>query len=441
MFNYKKLLTNHMVIKNYTNIDKINEFPFNHGLKHVRNVCEIIEELCDILRLDKDMKEALLIAGALHDIGQIDGRKNHGLKAKSFLLENFDNEIKQNKYYLDILEAVEKHDNKELNTHDSLFVKLIQFADKMDFSKKRLENNYRNKFRYYIWENVESVGFTYNEKIFSINIITDGIDDFYIKFRNENFSKKIIANLISLSKKLNRIPKLLVNGEEQDIYKSVICPNKTLLFSNIIGDVTLDTDVSFNDSMIEYLKYNIDSRYSMIFFDAPGLGGEENYLSNILKCFNRIGITFKEVLKIDENTLLNEFEEFYKNNEKCILFLMGGNPYTQIKIIDKLGIRNIIKNHGDVVIGFCAGAINLSKYSIISSDDDFEKPDSYYGIGRENICIEPHYNNPDDDKRNKELKQFSRKYNINIYCIPDESIIYFEYGKKYEKGTIYTINN
>lgn len=93
------------------------------------------------------------------------------------------------------------------------------------------------------------------------------------------------------------------------------------------------------------------------------------------------------------------------------------------------------------MIGFCAGAINLSTYSIITSDEDFDKPDSYYGIGREKICIETHYNDINDDEGNNELKEFSIKYNTKVYCMPDESIIYFEDGKKYKKGKIYYIDN
>lgn len=217
---------------------------------------------------------------------------------------------------------------------------------------------------------------------------------------------------------------------------------KTLFFSNIIGHITGDdTGVRFNDYMSEYLTNNINNNYSMIFINAPGLGGEKYYLSTILKCFNTIGIAFKNILYIDEDTTKQETDNFIESNEKVLYFLMGGNPYSQFKIIENLDLKERIKNHEDIVIGFCAGAINLSIYSIITSDDDFKKPDSYYGIGRENICIEPHYNDINDIARNNELKNFSKEYNTKIYCIPDESIIYFEDGKKYEKGKIYCINN
>ena len=215
---------------------------------------------------------------------------------------------------------------------------------------------------------------------------------------------------------------------------------KTLFFSNVIGNVMLDdSNVRFNDYMSKYIKENIDNSYSMIFIEAPGLGGEENYLTNIIKCFDLIGINFKNIIDVDDKTSKKEINYFLSNNNKIVYFLMGGNPYKQFEIIKSLDMMEQIKNHEDLVIGFCAGAINLSKYSVITSDEDFSKPDSYYGICRENICIEPHYNNQDDKIRNKELQEFSKKYNIKIYCIPDESIIYFENGKKTEKGKIYTI--
>ena len=116
---------------------------------------------------------------------------------------------------------------------------------------------------------------------------------------------------------------------------------------------------------------------------------------------------------------------------------MGGNPITQMQIIEKYNLNKTIKNHNDLVIGFCAGAINLSKISIITSDEDFEKSNSYIGIGRENICIEPHYNEENDDKRNKEIQDFCNQYNTIIYAIPDKSIIYFENGKMESNDKIY----
>ena len=45
--NYIDILNNNKVIENYNKIDDINPYPFNHGLKHVKNVCKIMDKLCD----------------------------------------------------------------------------------------------------------------------------------------------------------------------------------------------------------------------------------------------------------------------------------------------------------------------------------------------------------------------------------------------------------
>ena len=215
---------------------------------------------------------------------------------------------------------------------------------------------------------------------------------------------------------------------------------KTLFFSNIVGNIMIDEENGrFNDFMTEYLKKNINNEYSMIFINAPGIGGEEYYLKNMMRCFEKAGIKLKAVLDVEPDTTKKDVDDFIKDNEKIFFFLMGGNPYSQMEMIEKLDLKDTLKGFNGLVIGFCAGTINLSKYSIITSDEDFKNPDTYLGIGREDICIEPHYTSADNEKRNGEILEFSKKYNTKIYCVPDESIIYFENGKKTELGKIYYI--
>lgn len=215
---------------------------------------------------------------------------------------------------------------------------------------------------------------------------------------------------------------------------------KTLFFSNIVGNIMIDEENGrFNDFMTEYLKKNINNEYSMIFINAPGIGGEEYYLKNMMRCFERTGIKLKAVLDVEPDTIREEVDNFINTNEKIFFFLMGGNPYSQMETIERLDLKETIKGFNGLVIGFCAGTINLSKYSIITSDEDFKNPDTYLGIGREDICIEPHYTSADNDKRNSEILDFSKKYNTKIYCVPDESIIYFDNGEKTEQGKIYYI--
>ena len=217
---------------------------------------------------------------------------------------------------------------------------------------------------------------------------------------------------------------------------------KTLFFSNIVGDICSkdSDDIRFNNYMENYLQENIINNANLIFINAPGLGGEENYLNNIIKCFEKIGIIFDDILDIEIDTNKETIDNFITKKDNIVIFLMGGNPYIQKDIIDKNELNDFIKNYKGLVIGFCAGAINLSKYSIITTDEDFEIKDSYKGLGRENIIIEPHYNSELDINRNEEIEYFSKKYNNSIYALPDESIIYFEDGKKYIKGKYKVFN-
>ena len=214
--NYIDILNNDKVIENYNKIDDINPYPFNHGLKHVKNVCKIMDKLCSTLDITGEEKEALLIASALHDIGQVNGREEHGRKAKEFLMDNFELELKNQPFYNQILEAIEKHDNPCV-IENSLFTLLVQFCDKMDFSKYRLEDNYRVKFRYYCYENIDNIDFIYDDENFGINIITSNVDNFMESFSNENFSKKVINAVEILAKKLNRKMLILNNGNPMNI--------------------------------------------------------------------------------------------------------------------------------------------------------------------------------------------------------------------------------
>lgn len=218
---------------------------------------------------------------------------------------------------------------------------------------------------------------------------------------------------------------------------------KTILFSNIIWQ---EKDSRFNNYMEEYLKENVKQHSNLVFINAPGIGEDETYLSIITSCFKNINITFDNILDVEFNTQKEYIEDFIKEKENIVYFLMGGNPLTQYDIILQNNLAEIIKEYEGIVIGFCAGAINLSKYSIITTDEDFKENCSYKGIGRVELIIEPHYNVDEKNMkelntRNDEIIKFAKKYDMNIYAIPDESMIVVENDNVIKFGKIYNFKN
>ena len=199
---------------------------------------------------------------------------------------------------------------------------------------------------------------------------------------------------------------------------------ETILFSSVIGDITaLDEDCSFNPNLVCILRSANCENKNLVFINAPGFNNDHLYFDKIIKCFNKIGINFKMSIEISDMSKIEDFKSFPKDR---VYFLMGGNPLTQFELIKNYNLLEELKNYNGLVIGFCAGAINLSKYSIITTDEDFKTPISYTGIGRVDISVEPHFHLDDSEftkNRLKEINNFCKTLKTEIYAIPDKSAI------------------
>ena len=214
---------------------------------------------------------------------------------------------------------------------------------------------------------------------------------------------------------------------------------QTILFSNVVGSIYSDktTDCEFNPNLQKVLKQSIKPNSNLVFINAPGFINDNLYFSKIINCFEKANIHFDNTIELSDNTKVKQFENFEKQNR--VYFLMGGNPITQLELIKFYNLEQTLKNYDGIVIGFCAGAINLSKYSIITSDGDFEKPFWYNGLNRIEISIEPHFDYDDTDftkNRINEINTFCKQLDTNIYAIPDKSVINIKQDIEY-LGEIY----
>lgn len=217
----------------------------------------------------------------------------------------------------------------------------------------------------------------------------------------------------------------------------------TIFFSNVIGDICSENCVSeceFNEHSANLFKRFVKSGQNLVFVNAPGFANDNLWFDSTIESFKKIGINFANSIQVDEKTNAVQFESFPKENR--VYFLMGGNPLTQKKIIEKFSLNETLKSFDGVVIGFCAGAINLSKHSIITSDDDFLEPLVYDGIERVQISVEPHFKLDDTDftkNRLKELFGFCEKIDSSIHAIPDTSCILIQNENVEFYGDVYLI--
>ena len=218
--NYIDILNNNNVIDSYKKIDEVNLSIFNHGLKHIKNVCKYMDKLTDILGIDKIEKDALLITCALHDIGQVDGVNNHGRRSKNYIINNFESQLKDNPFYNDILFSVETHDF-DCNMEENIFSLLVKFCDKMDFTKDRLVDNYNG---YCCFEDVLDINFINTDEYFGIDIFANEVDDFEDSFFKHEFTTKIFNCVDVLATKLNKNSIVRCNGREisYELHKKMI---------------------------------------------------------------------------------------------------------------------------------------------------------------------------------------------------------------------------
>ncbi len=137
------------------------------------------------------------------------------------------------------------------------------------------------------------------------------------------------------------------------------------------------------------------------------------------KIFKNIEINFKKSIVLDYSYNLDDVKKILDKNN--LIFLYGGNPYTQMKFIEKYEIRDLIKNK--TIISLSAGSINMCKNAICTKDEDFDNSTIYDGMGLVDFSIEPHFN-----INNKEvlddLKNFSKT--TDIYALEDNAYIIIE---------------
>ena len=106
--------------------------------KRVWKICkEIITELSSSFKINEELLESCIIASFFHDTGLTKTlSQNHGFESKMICLNYFEqNKLTKPANFIHILEAIEKHDDKEYknqNNNPESLVSILCAADDLD---------------------------------------------------------------------------------------------------------------------------------------------------------------------------------------------------------------------------------------------------------------------------------------------------------------------
>ncbi len=177
----------------------------------------------------------------------------------------------------------------------------------------------------------------------------------------------------------------------------------------------VDKEKGFSKEQGQYLKKDIKNNMSICFIASTfdNIDSNDIYFIKEIEFFKNIGISFKDEVLIDSRISKEYAKEIIKNSD--IIFLMGGNPYLQMKSINEYGLKNIIKNKDGIIIGVSAGSINMATHVCYKDEKILE----YDGIGLADINIYPHLEN--SSEYIKELYEVSALRSLT--ALPNDSFI------------------
>ena len=200
----------------------------------------------------------------------------------------------------------------------------------------------------------------------------------------------------------------------------------------------INCDNKFNEDLEKCLKKDLKNKFNITIIASSFDNNEKTdiYYTKTISMFEKSNINFKQKYLID-NRVTKEKAIEYINNSK-VIFLMGGDPYLQMKSINEYGLKSVIENKNGIIIGVSAGSINMAKKVCYMDEDKQQKLLQYNGIGLTDINIYPHLNFLDIDYL-KEVFEVSKSK--KIIALPNDSFIRIKEGKEDYFGDYYEIDN
>lgn len=215
-----------------------------------------------------------------------------------------------------------------------------------------------------------------------------------------------------------------------------------------------DVENAFGHGLGEMFKKELKDTKNIVYIPGDPDKMEKarmKYVPAFVEHFKKAGIVFNNVNIISPKLTNTKAKEMIRNAD--FVMLMGGDPFKQKAMCEKLGIMDELRNFNGVMLGFSAGAMLMSKYIIITPcSEEYPNFQIEEGLNLDGISIYPHNNTEeetyplvlvsgDETYRKEDLLKVAKKYGkfylLQDYNNKDISIIKIADGKM----EFYTENN
>ena len=217
------MLSDDEILSRYAKIDEGNPTPSSHGMRHIHGVLDLADRLGKLFGFSERELLILKTVEVLHDIGCVDGRKDHWFKSADFARQYLPpKNIFSNEELEAIYSAISTHDEfLDYSKFQNDYSWLAALIDKLDFSKSRLEPNFEEKFGYINSADIEKLDFALENNEFKITIKTIkkprmiAPENLY----NRNLICKAMTLFEGFSKHYGLTPRLFLESKELELEK------------------------------------------------------------------------------------------------------------------------------------------------------------------------------------------------------------------------------
>lgn len=155
-----------------------------------------------------------------------------------------------------------------------------------------------------------------------------------------------------------------------------------------------DTSNAFGHGLGDMFKSELKYTKSIVYIpESPEKieKAKTKYVPAFTTHFKNVGIEFENINII--TPALTSYEAKRMIQEASFIMLMGGDPFKQKEMCEKLDIIEDLKSFNGIMMGFSAGAMLMSKYIIITPCS-LEYPEFRIenGLNFDNLSIYPHNN-------------------------------------------------